>query len=101
MRAPRRRVGRHRDGGDDLAGFEHRLDVRRVAGQPVEFDQRHRALPVSAAHLDGRIERNQRTARSDGLAAMQFSLVPSTACQRFSPPMAAQPEPGARLLQAA
>ena len=41
------------------------------------------------------------TARSEALAAMQFSLVPSTACQRFSPPMAAQPEPGARLLQAA
>src|SRR5712672_3261658 len=40
------------------------------------------------------------TATSEAFAAMQFSLVPSTACQRFSPPIAAQPEPGSRLLQA-
>ncbi len=31
---------------------------------------------------------------------MQRSLTPSTACMRFTPSMAAQPDPGTRLLQA-
>jgi len=40
------------------------------------------------------------TQKSDGWVAMQASLQPSTACKRFSPPRASQPEPGTRLLQA-
>ncbi len=40
------------------------------------------------------------TAASEGCTAMQWSLVPRMACQRFTPPRAAQPLPGARLLQA-
>ena len=75
--------------------------MRGGVGQAVEVDERHGALPAGPAHLDGRIERHQRDREVRGVAAIQFSLVPSTACQRFSPPMAAQPEPGARLLQAA
>ena len=60
MRAPRHGAGRHRDGRDHLARFEHCLDVRRIARQPVQVDERHRALPVGPTHLDGRIERDQR-----------------------------------------
>ncbi len=37
---------------------------------------------------------------SEGCAAMHWSLVPSTACMRVQPDMAAHPEPGLRLLQA-
>src|SRR5439155_3392849 len=43
MRAARRGIGRHRDGGDDLARLEHRLDVRAVARKAVEVDERHGA----------------------------------------------------------
>jgi hypothetical protein len=39
------------------------------------------------------------TPMSDGFAAMQSSLTPSTAFMRLRPCSAAQPEPGARLLQ--
>ncbi len=39
------------------------------------------------------------TAMSLGCVAMQASLVPMTACWRVTPPMAAQPLPGTRLLQ--
>ena len=39
------------------------------------------------------------TFMSEGLVAMQASLAPSTAMIRLNPPMAAQPEPGSRLLQ--
>ena len=39
------------------------------------------------------------TAMSEGLAAMQCSLVPRTASVRFAPPIAEQPVPGSRLLQ--
>src|SRR3546814_10615236 len=60
MRAPRRRAGRHRDGGDHLARLKHRLDVRGGAGQAVEIDERHGALPAGPAQFDRRIERNQR-----------------------------------------
>src|SRR6202043_1573260 len=40
------------------------------------------------------------TQKSDGWVAMQASLQPSTACNRFSPWRASQPAPGSRLLQA-
>src|SRR3982751_3574003 len=40
------------------------------------------------------------TAMSLGCVAMQASLAPTTACCRLTPPMAAQPLPGRRLLQA-
>ena len=60
MRAPRHRVRWHGDSCDHLIWFEHRFDVRRVAGQPVQFHQRHRALSVCPTHLDGCIERDQR-----------------------------------------
>ena len=40
------------------------------------------------------------TQKSEGWVAMQCSLQPSTACSRFSPPRASQPEPGSRRLQA-
>ncbi len=36
---------------------------------------------------------------SDGWVAMQDGLVPRMAWMRFTPPIAPQPEPGARLLQ--
>jgi hypothetical protein len=85
----------------DLARLEHGLDVRRGPGQAMEVDERHGALPAGPAHLDDASSATSATARSEAWAAMQCSLVPSTACQRFSPPMAAQPEPGARLLHAA
>src|ERR1700674_4503800 len=39
------------------------------------------------------------THMSDGLVAMQFSLVPRTASVRLLPVMAGQPVPGSRLLQ--
>ena len=39
------------------------------------------------------------TFMSDGFVAMQCSLVPKMARLRFTPVMAAQPEPGSRLLQ--
>ncbi len=38
------------------------------------------------------------TARSDGCVATHWSLVPRMACVRFSPPIAGQPDPGARRL---
>ena len=38
------------------------------------------------------------TSMSDGLVAMQCSLVPSTASVRLHPSIAEQPEPGSRLL---
>ena len=40
------------------------------------------------------------TAMSLGLVAMHCSLAPTTAWPRVKPPMAAQPDPGRRLLQA-
>ena len=40
------------------------------------------------------------TQKSDGWTAMQDGLQPSTACRRFSPCRASQPEPGSRRLQA-
>src|SRR5258706_14726028 len=39
------------------------------------------------------------THMSEGLVAMQCSLVPSTASERLLPVMAGQPLPGSRLLQ--
>ena len=60
VRAPCRRAGRHRDGGDHLARLEHRLEVRGGVGQAVEVDERHGALPAGPAHLDRRVERHQR-----------------------------------------
>jgi hypothetical protein len=60
MRSARGRTGRHYDGGDHLAWLEHRFDVRGNAGQAVEVDERHDALPAGPAHFDRRIERNQR-----------------------------------------
>jgi hypothetical protein len=39
------------------------------------------------------------TAMSEGCAAMQLSLTPSTAFIRLRPSSAAQPDPGTRLLQ--
>ncbi|GJE42006.1 hypothetical protein AEGHOMDF_1176 [Methylobacterium soli] len=39
------------------------------------------------------------TQKSEGLVAMQCSLQPCTAWMRVAAPMAAQPAPGARLLQ--
>ena len=39
------------------------------------------------------------TAMSDGLVAMQSGLAPRMAWMRLKPSMAAQPEPGSRLLQ--
>src|SRR3977135_2807606 len=39
------------------------------------------------------------THMSDGLVAMQCSLVPRTASERLLPVMAGQPVPGSRLLQ--
>src|SRR5439155_11594347 len=60
MRASRRRGGRYRDGGDHLARLEHRLDVRRGAGQAMEVDERHAALPGGRADLDRRIQGNKR-----------------------------------------
>ncbi len=40
------------------------------------------------------------THMSDGWVAMQCSLAPRIACVRLKPPIAAQPLPGSRLLQA-
>ena len=39
------------------------------------------------------------TAMSEGWVAMQSSLAPTIAWMRLNPPIAAQPEPGSRLLQ--
>ena len=67
MRASGRRIGRQRDGGDDLAWFKHRLDVWRCIGQPVEVDERHVGGPVGAAHLNNCIERDQRDREVGGM----------------------------------
>jgi hypothetical protein len=95
----RRAAGRHSDRGDHFARLHNRLNVRCLVGQPVKVDQRDRALPAAPRASTAASRAKSATARSDARAAMQLSLVPSTAC--FSPPIAAQPEPGARLLQAA
>src|SRR3954468_11397546 len=60
MRASSHGARRHGDRRNDLAGFEHGLDVRRVPGQPVKLGQRHRAVSACPTHLYGCIEGNER-----------------------------------------
>ena len=43
-----------------LGNVEYGLEVRHVAGQSMQFHQRHRALSVCPTYLDGCIERDQR-----------------------------------------
>ena len=95
-----RRPARQHDGGDQLAGLQRRLDVRRVAGQAMEVRYRDRAAPAPsgrpsrpgrrAPHGDRHVARMRRDA---GVAAADHRV------RRLKPRCAAQPLPGSRLLQ--
>ena len=95
-----RRLRRQAQGDDQVAGLEHGLPLRRVAGQAVELLQRDLAPAAWPSISTTASSATSGTQKSDGCVAMQLSLQPSTACSRFSPPRASQPEPGSRLLQA-
>ena len=75
--------------------------MRRIPRKAVEIGKGHGPLPAGAANLDRRIERNQCDREVGRMGGNAVLARPSTACQRFSAPIAAQPEPGSRLLQAA
>src|SRR5436309_1200497 len=47
---------RQQDRGDQLAGRDYGLPLRRVAGLPIEIVDRHRAGAAGAAQFDRRIE---------------------------------------------
>ena len=56
----RDRQRRQLDRGDQLAGLEHRVALGRVAGQPVEVDERDLALAAGADDVHDRVERGER-----------------------------------------
>ena len=93
---------RHLDRDDQLAGLQRVLEVGRVARQPIEVLDREAPLAVRAAQdASTPSSATSATARSDGWVATQWSLVPRMAWPPLMPSIAAQPDPGSRLLQAA
>ena len=67
----------------------------------IAVGAREKAAGLPPGHVRVRKPRAPRAAAmSLGWVAIQASLAPMTACWRLKPPMAAQPLPGWRLLQA-
>jgi len=84
MACERAGLGRQPHGDDQIARLEHGFALGRLAGQVVKRLQRHLASSGLAFDLDNGVERDQRHAEIRRVGAMQASLQPSTACNRFS-----------------
>jgi hypothetical protein len=55
-------LGGQADGGDQLAGSQYSVTLRRIARQAVQSLQRHLAMPLRALDLDDRAEGRERNA---------------------------------------
>ena len=67
VRAPRVRGGRNQDGRDQVAGVEHRLDLRRVARHAMQRLDRQRARPLRAVDHDVGVEHDERDREVTGV----------------------------------
>src|SRR5262245_41817495 len=90
---------RQRYMGDEVAGFQHCLAMRRAPGQNMKIAKRDRARAPRPSTWMIASRAAMATHMSDGFVAIQWSLVPRMASVRLLPVMAGQPVPGSRLLQ--
>ena len=97
-RRPRREAAARRSSSPGSSAVSR---CGRVAGQSDAGPRgQSRARPSGPSTSTTASSATSGTQKSDGWVAMQCSLQPSTACRRFSPCRASQPEPGSRRLQA-